>query len=124
MTKVVFLDAATMADTDLSMLQSADTSLTLYDRTDAAQLLSHASGAQVLISNKVALDAKAIAALPELRCWPSLSLLATIMIVLHQKNENGNEYALACGLERGLRKHSISIMEVEVSSISHAAALP
>lgn len=67
-TNVVFLDAATMADTDLSMLQSADTSLTLYDRTDAAQLLSHASGAQVLISNKVPLDAKAIAALPDLRC--------------------------------------------------------
>ncbi len=41
-----------------------------------------------------------------------------------EENENENEYALACGLERGLRKHSVSIMEVEVSSMSHAAALP
>jgi glycerate dehydrogenase len=67
-TKVVFLDAATMAGTDLSPLQFADVSLTLYPQTSAEQLLNHASGAQVLISNKVPLDAKAIAALPELRC--------------------------------------------------------
>ncbi len=67
-TKVVFLDAATLADTDLSPLHLADVSLTLYPSTAAEQLLHHASGAQVLISNKVALDAKAIAALPELRC--------------------------------------------------------
>lgn len=67
-TKVVFLDAATMADTDLTALQLAEVSLTLYSHTSAEQLLNHASGAQVLISNKVALDAEAIAALPELRC--------------------------------------------------------
>lgn len=67
-TKVVFLDAATMAGTDLSPLQFADVDLTLHPQTSAEQLLEHASGAQVLISNKVPLDAKAIAALPELRC--------------------------------------------------------
>ena len=67
-TQVVFLDAATMADTDLSPLQLADVNLTLYPQTSAEQLLNHARGAQVLISNKVPLDAKAIAALPELRC--------------------------------------------------------
>ncbi|HJS14372.1 MAG TPA: D-2-hydroxyacid dehydrogenase [Rheinheimera sp.] len=67
-TQVVFLDAATMADTDLSPLQLADIHLTLYPQTSAEQLLNHASGAQVLISNKVPLDAKTIAALPELRC--------------------------------------------------------
>lgn len=67
-TKVAFLDAATMADTDLSPLQLADIHLTLYPQTSAEQLLNHASGAQVLISNKVPLDAKTIAALPELRC--------------------------------------------------------
>lgn len=67
-TQVVFLDAATMADTDLNPLQLAEVHLTLYPQTSAEQLLNHASGAQVLISNKVPLDAKAIAALPELRC--------------------------------------------------------
>lgn len=68
MTKVVFLDTTTMAETDLSPLQLADVSLTLYPQTSTEQLLTHAMGAQVLISNKVPLDAKAIAALPELRC--------------------------------------------------------
>ncbi len=68
MTKVVFLDAATMAETDLSVLQLPDVSLTLYPQTSTEQLLTHARGAQVLISNKVALHARAIAALPELRC--------------------------------------------------------
>jgi len=67
-TKVVFLDAATMADTDLTVLQLANVNLTLYSHTSSEQLLNHARGAQVLISNKVALDAKAIASLPELRC--------------------------------------------------------
>jgi len=67
-TQVVFLDAATMADTDLNSLQLAEVHLTLYPQTSAEQLLNHASGAQVLISNKVPLDAEAIAALPELRC--------------------------------------------------------
>lgn len=68
MTKVVFLDAATMAETDLSVLQLPDVSVTLYPQTSTEQLLTHARGAQVLISNKVALHAHAIAALPELRC--------------------------------------------------------
>lgn len=67
-TQVVFLDAATLAETDLSPLHLADVSLTLYPQTSAEQLQRHASGAQVLISNKVTLDAKAIAALPQLRC--------------------------------------------------------
>lgn len=67
-TQVVFLDAATMADTDLKPLQLAEVHFTLYPQTSAEQLLNHASGAQVLITNKVPLDAKAIAALPELRC--------------------------------------------------------
>jgi glycerate dehydrogenase len=68
MTRVVFLDAATVADTDLSPLQLADVNFRCYAATSAEQLLTHAYGATVLISNKVPLDAKAIAALPELRC--------------------------------------------------------
>lgn len=68
MTAVVFLDAATMADTDLTLLQLPDVTLTLYEHTTASELLTHAKDAQVLISNKVPLDASAIAALPELRC--------------------------------------------------------
>lgn len=68
MNNVVFLDAATMAGTDLSALQSAEVSLTFYPQTSPEQLLHHAKDAQVLISNKVPLDAKAIAALPHLRC--------------------------------------------------------
>lgn len=57
-----------MADTDLSPLQLPGVELCLYPQTSAEQLLKHAHAAQVLISNKVALDANAIAALPELRC--------------------------------------------------------
>ena len=51
MTKVVFLDAATMAETDQSVLQLPDVSLTLYPQTSTEQLLTHARGAQVLISD-------------------------------------------------------------------------
>jgi glycerate dehydrogenase len=68
MTKVVFLDATTMAETDLTPLQLTGIELTLYPQTSAEQLLTHAKGATVLISNKVQLDARAIAALPDLRC--------------------------------------------------------
>lgn len=68
MTKVAFLDAATVAETDLTPLQLAGIQLALYPETSAEQLLSHAAGAQVVISNKVQLDAAAIAALPDLRC--------------------------------------------------------
>ena len=39
MNNVVFLDAATMAGTDLSALQSADVSLTFYPQTSPEQLL-------------------------------------------------------------------------------------
>lgn len=68
MTSVVFLDAATLAETDLSPLQLPGVNLTLYPQTSAQQLLSRAAAAQVLISNKVPLDAQTIAALPQLRC--------------------------------------------------------
>lgn len=68
MTKVAFLDAATLAGTDLTPLQLAGIQLALYPETSAEQLLSHAAGAQIVISNKVQLDAAAIAALPDLRC--------------------------------------------------------
>lgn len=68
MISVVFLDADTMAGTDLSLLQRPDVALTLHPKTNTEQLLTHAKDAQVLISNKVPLDANAIASLPELRC--------------------------------------------------------
>lgn len=68
MTKVAFLDAATLAGTDLTPLQLAGIQLALYPETSAEQLLSHAAAAQIVISNKVQLDAAAIAALPDLRC--------------------------------------------------------
>lgn len=68
MTKVVFLDAATMADADLSPLQLPGVVLRCYPQTNPEQLLTHAKGATVLISNKVPVTAEAIASLPDLRC--------------------------------------------------------
>ncbi len=60
---------------------------------------------------------------------PQLQNMMATGHLRHYKGQNKklNNYALASGLERGLRKHSAGIMEVatiEVSSMSHAAALP
>ena len=68
MTKIVVLDGYTANPGDLSwdgLKQFGE--LTVYDRTAAEQLLERAEGAEVLLTNKVIINADAMAALPQLR---------------------------------------------------------
>ena len=66
--KIVILDAFTANPGDLSWDELKELGeLTVYDRTKPEQLLERANGAEVLLTNKVIIDAKAMAALPSLR---------------------------------------------------------
>ena len=68
MIKIVVLDGYTANPGDLSwdgLKQFGE--LTVYDRTAAEQLLERAEGAEVLLTNKVIINADAMAALPQLR---------------------------------------------------------
>lgn len=66
--KIVILDGYTANPGDLSWdgLKRLG-ELEVYDRTAPGQLLERAEGAEVLLTNKVIIDAKAMAALPSLR---------------------------------------------------------
>ena len=66
--KIVILDGYTTNPGDLSWEGLRELGeLMVYDRTSPEQLLERAGGAEVLITNKVIIDAKAMAALPSLR---------------------------------------------------------
>jgi len=64
--KIVLLDAATLAQTDLTPL-SALGELTTYQHTNKEQVLTHCKSAEIIISNKVVLDAKVLVELPQLK---------------------------------------------------------
>ena len=66
--KIVILDGYTANPGDLSWERLKELGeLEVYDRTAPGQLLERAEGAEVLLTNKVIIDAKAMAALPQLR---------------------------------------------------------
>ena len=66
--KIVILDAFTANPGDLSWDGLRELGeLTVYDRTKPEELLERANSAEVLLTNKVIIDAKAMAALPQLR---------------------------------------------------------
>ena len=66
--KIVILDGFTANPGDLSWDGLKELGeLEVYDRTKPEQLLERAKGAEVLLTNKVIIDAKAMAALPQLR---------------------------------------------------------
>ena len=68
MHRIVILDGYTANPGDLSWDGLKELGeLTIYDRTAPEQLLSRAEGAEVLLTNKVIIDASAMAALPQLR---------------------------------------------------------
>lgn len=68
MHRIVILDGYTANPGDLSWDGLKELGeLTVYDRTTPEQLLSRAEGAEVLLTNKVIIDASAMAALPQLR---------------------------------------------------------
>jgi glycerate dehydrogenase len=66
--KIVILDghAANPGDLDWAPLAALG-ELTVHERTPAAQTVARAAGAQALLTNKVLLGARELAALPELR---------------------------------------------------------
>lgn len=64
---LVFLDAATLGDADLSPLQQADCQLTLHDYTDTADIISRLQHADIAIVNKCVLDATILQQLPRLK---------------------------------------------------------
>lgn len=73
--KIVILDGHTANPGDLSWDGLREYGeLKVYDRTTPAELLSRAEGAEVLLTNKVIIDAKAMAALP---CLRYIGVLAT-----------------------------------------------
>ncbi len=67
--KVVFVDLGSLnrADLDLSVIEQQASELTCYTATRPDQLLSRVSEAQVIITNKVVLDAPLLASLPQLK---------------------------------------------------------
>ena len=68
MIKIVILDGYTANPGDLSWDRLKELGeLTVYDRTTPEQLLCRAEGADILLTNKVIIDAKAMNALPDLR---------------------------------------------------------
>ncbi len=68
--KCIVLDGYTLnpGDNPWDPLEAAAGSLTVYDRTPPELRLERSQGAEILITNKVRLDAELIAALPALRC--------------------------------------------------------
>ena len=66
--KIVVLDgyAANPGDLSWDELKSLG-ECTVYDRTAPAEVLERAAGADILLTNKVVLDATTIAALPQLK---------------------------------------------------------
>lgn len=66
--KIVVLDGYTLNPGDLSwdaLKELGD--VTVYDRTAPGELMERAKGAEVLLTNKVVLDAEALRSLPELK---------------------------------------------------------
>lgn len=68
MVKIVVLDGATLAGNDLGWETLEELgACTIYERTPAELTLQRAQGAEILLTNKVLLDAATLAQLPELR---------------------------------------------------------
>lgn len=64
---VVFLDAGSLGDTDLTVLQQPNCELIFHPSTDEQQLFSRAQHADVLIVNKCRLNADLLTRLPKLK---------------------------------------------------------
>lgn len=67
MQKMVFLDAASLPGVDLAPLQQTGLRLSTFPHSCATEVTDRLAGATVAIVNKVVLDAKTLATLPELK---------------------------------------------------------
>ena len=93
--KIVFLDEYSVCGRDLSSIKKFG-DYTGYDTTSPDQVLERCADAEVVISNKVVLDAAIIASLPKLRL---ICVAATGMnnIDLNAAAEHGVEIRNAVG---------------------------
>ena len=64
--QLVFLDAATLGDADLSALNQIDGELTLHDYSATREIVPRLRHADVAIVNKSILDAEVLKQLPRL----------------------------------------------------------
>ena len=102
--KIVVLDgyAANPGDLSWDELKSLG-ECTVYDRTAPAEVLERAAGADILLTNKVVLDATTIAALPQLKY---IGVLATGYNIIdtaaakrtgyHRYQHPGIQYPIRC----------------------------
>ena len=67
MHNIVFLDAGSMGDTDLSVLANGDVALQCFEHTTAEDVVNRLAQASIAIVNKVQLSAAALQQLPELK---------------------------------------------------------
>ena len=67
MSQIVFLDAATLADTDLTVLQSHGRTLQCYDHTAPSEVVARLQSASVAMVNKVQLTSSILQQLPKLQ---------------------------------------------------------
>ncbi|WP_290614530.1 D-2-hydroxyacid dehydrogenase [Arsukibacterium sp. UBA3155] len=67
MTHIVFLDAGSMGDTDLSVLQLPKCQLQCFDSTAPQQVAERLADADIAIVNKVVLNQSILQALPQLK---------------------------------------------------------
>lgn len=67
MHNIVFLDAGSMGDADLSVLANGDVTLQCFEHTPAEDVVSRLAQASIAIVNKVQLNAAALQQLPELK---------------------------------------------------------
>lgn len=67
MTRIVFLDAGSMGDTDLSPLYLPGCQLQCFDSTPAEQVIPRLASADIAIVNKVPLRTETLNALPQLK---------------------------------------------------------
>lgn len=87
--KIVVLDGYAANPNDLSWEElKALGELTVYDRTSSSEVLQRAAGAEVLLTNKVVLDAKIIEALPQLKYIGVLATGYNIIDVEAAKKRN------------------------------------
>ena len=108
--KIVVLDgyAANPGDLSWDELKSLG-ECTVYDRTAPAEVLERAAGADILLTNKVVLDATTIAALPQLKY---IGVLAT----------GYNIIDTAAAKERGITVTNIPVSSYEVSQLGVSSA--
>lgn len=108
--KIVFLDEYSICNRDLSAIKSLG-DYAGYETTQPQQVIERCEGAEIVITNKVMLDAETIAALPDLKL---ICVAATGM----------NNVDLAAAAERGIEvRNAIGYSTYSVAETTLCSAL-